>query len=74
MAAIERGEVDAMPFFDSLREVKRLRRQNLVVTLNKVTPVSAPRLGGLQHRQEAVRRRAGLSGGHYARNFFARSS
>lgn len=31
--AVERGEVDAMPFFDSLREVKRLSGdKNLVVT------------------------------------------
>ena len=33
--AVERGEVDAMPFFDSLREVKRLSGDKYLVVTNK---------------------------------------
>ncbi|MFR4119545.1 MAG: ABC transporter substrate-binding protein, partial [Bilophila wadsworthia] len=43
--AVERGEVDAMPFFDSLREVKRLSGDKNLVVTNKGAPVSAPSTG-----------------------------
>lgn len=61
--AVERGEVDAMPFFDSLRGSEAsLRRQEPRGHQQGLRRYRLPRLGGLQHRQEAVRRRAGPSG------------